>query len=103
MLARRVDHPNALSLNLAFAGLVRFLRRDDALGALGLGAARAQEQGQDYHDAELHLTCFPFLGPKLVRKKLEFSSFRSRTRRVGNAASGNPRLSWMRQNQWQRL
>jgi hypothetical protein len=35
VLARGVEHPNALSLNLAFAGLVRFLRRDDALGALG--------------------------------------------------------------------
>ncbi len=29
-------------------------RHDDALGALGLGVTRAQEQGQHYYDAELH-------------------------------------------------
>ena len=35
-------------------GCWRVGRHDDALGALGLGLARAQEQGQHYHDAELH-------------------------------------------------
>jgi predicted ATPase len=29
-------------------------RHDDALGALGLGVARAEQQGQHYYDAELH-------------------------------------------------
>jgi predicted ATPase len=29
-------------------------RHDDALGALALGVARAEQQGQHYYDAELH-------------------------------------------------
>jgi predicted ATPase len=35
-------------------GLRKVGRRDDALGALGLGIARAEQQGQHYYDAELH-------------------------------------------------
>ena len=36
------------------AGLWRVGRHDEALGALGLGVARAEQQGQHYYDAELH-------------------------------------------------
>jgi predicted ATPase len=41
-------------LALLAEGFWRVGRHDDALGALGLGVARAQEQGQHYYDAELH-------------------------------------------------
>jgi predicted ATPase len=41
-------------LGLLAEGCWRIGRHDDALEALGLGVARAQEQGQHYHDAELH-------------------------------------------------
>jgi predicted ATPase len=40
-------------LALLAEGCWRVGRHDDALGALGLGVARAQEQGQHFHDAEL--------------------------------------------------
>ena len=35
-------------------GLRKVGRHDDALGALALGVARAEQQGQHYYDAELH-------------------------------------------------
>ncbi len=35
-------------------GLRKVGRHDDALGALGLGVAQAEQQGQHYYDAELH-------------------------------------------------
>jgi predicted ATPase len=35
-------------------GLRRVRRHDDALGALALGFARAEQQGQHFYDAELH-------------------------------------------------
>ena len=35
-------------------GLRRVGRHDDALGALGLGVAQAEQQGQHYYDAEFH-------------------------------------------------
>jgi predicted ATPase len=35
-------------------GLRKVGRYDDALGALGFGIARAEQQGQHYYDAELH-------------------------------------------------
>jgi len=35
-------------------GLRRIGRHDDALGALGLGVAQAEQQGEHYYDAELH-------------------------------------------------
>ncbi len=35
-------------------GLRKVGRRDDALGALGLAVAQAEQQGQHYYDAELH-------------------------------------------------
>jgi len=35
-------------------GLRKVGRHDDALGALGLGVARAEQQGQHFYDAELH-------------------------------------------------
>jgi predicted ATPase len=35
-------------------GLRKVGRHDDALGALGLGVAQAEAQGQHYYDAELH-------------------------------------------------
>jgi class 3 adenylate cyclase/predicted ATPase len=41
-------------LALLAEGCWRVGRHDDALGALGLGVARAQEQGQHFFDAELH-------------------------------------------------
>jgi predicted ATPase len=41
-------------LALLAEGCWRVGRHDDALGALGLGVARAQEQGQHSYDAELH-------------------------------------------------
>jgi len=36
------------------ASLRKVGRHDDALGALGLGVARAEQQGQHFYDAELH-------------------------------------------------
>ncbi len=35
-------------------GLRKVGRHDDALGALALGVAQAEQQGQHYYDAELH-------------------------------------------------
>jgi len=35
-------------------GLRKVGRHDEALGALGLGLAQAEQQGQHYYDAELH-------------------------------------------------
>jgi predicted ATPase len=35
-------------------GLRKVGRHDDTLGALGLGVAQAEQQGQHYYDAELH-------------------------------------------------
>ena len=35
-------------------GLRKVGRHDEALGALGLGVARAEQQGQHFYDAELH-------------------------------------------------
>jgi len=41
-------------LALLAEGLRKVGRHDEALGALGLGVARAEAQGQHFHDAELH-------------------------------------------------
>ena len=41
-------------LSLLAEGLRKVGRHDDALGALGLGVAQAEQQGQHYYDAELH-------------------------------------------------
>jgi predicted ATPase len=41
-------------LFLLAEGLRKVGRHDDALGALALGIARAEQQGQHYFDAELH-------------------------------------------------
>jgi adenylate cyclase len=41
-------------LCLLAEGLLKVGRHDDALGALALGVARAEQQGQHYYDAELH-------------------------------------------------
>jgi tetratricopeptide (TPR) repeat protein len=41
-------------LFLLAAGLRKAGRHDDALAALGLGVAQAEQQGQHYYDAELH-------------------------------------------------
>ena len=51
-LARIFLEPSFLFL-LA-EGLRKVGRHDDALGALGLGIARAEQQGQHHYDAELH-------------------------------------------------
>jgi tetratricopeptide (TPR) repeat protein len=41
-------------LFLLAEGLRKVGRHDDALGALGLGIAQAEQQGMHFHDAELH-------------------------------------------------
>ena len=41
-------------LFLLAEGLRKVGRHDEALGALGLGVAQAEQQGQHYYDAELH-------------------------------------------------
>jgi predicted ATPase len=41
-------------LCLLAEGLRKVGRHDDALGVLGLGIARAEQQGQHYYEAELH-------------------------------------------------
>ena len=42
------------SLSVLAEGLRKVGRHDEALGALGLGVAQAEQQGQHYYDAELH-------------------------------------------------
>ena len=42
------------SSSLLAEGLRKVGRHDDALGALGLGVAQAEQQGQHFYDAELH-------------------------------------------------
>ena len=41
-------------LALLAEGLRKVGRHEEALGALGLGVARAEQQGQHFYDAELH-------------------------------------------------
>jgi len=41
-------------LFLLAEGLRKVGRHDEALGALGVGVAQAEQQGQHYYDAELH-------------------------------------------------
>jgi predicted ATPase len=56
-------------LGLLAEGCWRIGRHDDALEALGLGVARAQEQGQHYHDAELHRLRAEILLDRPVKRK----------------------------------
>ena len=53
-------------------GLRKVARHDEALGALGLGIAQAEQQGQHYYDSELHR----------LRAKTLFETVDSRESRV---------------------